>query len=91
MAVALKRGTFHSFLVYLKCVEEAVIFMKNCKQTANNGKQMKIETTHFGFARIGTNMHPFSSTAIYFWILLNGTSCFIKELSSELIYVIISM
>ena len=86
MAVELKWCIFDPILVKPKCVWEAVVYLKNCKQTSEkcelifeNWKKTKLldttSQTHFGLTNIGSNMHRFSSTAIYFWQFSIGTPC----------------
>ena len=38
-------------------------------------KQSATSQTHFGFTNMGSKMHHFSATAIYFWQNINGTPC----------------
>ena len=71
MAVQLKLCISDPMLVKPKCVWEAVVFLKNCKQTAEkckqifeNWKKTTASETHFGFTNIGSEMHSFRGTAI---------------------------
>ena len=82
MAAKLKQCISDPKLVKPTCVWEVVDILKNGKQTAENSTQMfqnlKIFTasqTHFDFTNIGSEMHHFSSTSIYFSWFSIGTSC----------------
>ena len=73
---------FDPMLVKPKCVWEAVVYSKKCKQTAEkckqifeNWKKSTASQPHFGFTNIGSNMHHFWATAFYFCIFSYGTPC----------------
>ena len=85
MAVALKFSTCDSMLVKPKnkVFERQAVFLKNCKQTAENvdkfseiEKKPTASQTHFAFTNIGSKMHSFRDTAghlkseILIWVTL---------------------
>ena len=73
MAVELKWYIFDPMLVKPKCVKEEVVYLKIVnKQLKILNLFTKIEKnsasqTHFGLTNILSDMHRFSSTAIYTW------------------------
>ena len=75
IAVELKWCISKAILVKPKCVWEAENFLKRSKQTTEYWKISDTCQTHFGFTNIGSKMHWFSSTAIYFWQFSIGTPC----------------
>ena len=69
-------------LVKPKCVRDAVVYLKNCKQTAEECKQIsknrKKPTAYqmpFGFNNMGSKMHSFRATAFNFCNFSIGTPC----------------
>ena len=81
MAASLKLCISDPMLVKPKCVWEAVDFLKNCKQTAENANKFSTINkttayqTHFGFANKWSEMHSFRGAAIWnngFWF---GSPC----------------
>ena len=82
MAVALKLCILDPKLVKPKCVWEAVDFFNFRKFVYifelfvyNFSKKTTISQTHFGFTNLGSKMHRFRATAIYFWQFSIGTPC----------------
>ena len=75
MAVALQQCIFDPMLVNLKCVSGAegsffFNFSKICLYFSavylQFFKKITASQTHFGFTNIGSNMHCFRDTVIYF-------------------------
>ena len=70
----MKQFTFDTMMVKPKCVWELAVFsifknlFKFVMWTATS-------QTLFGFTNVGSNMHIFRGTAIYFWEIINGTPC----------------
>ena len=63
MAEALKQCIVEPKLIKPKCVWMVVVFLKNCKQTAEkwkqifeNWKKITASETHFGFTNFGSTM-----------------------------------
>ena len=88
VAVELNRCAFDPMLVNPKCVWEAVDFFNHWKFgynfqlfVYNFPKNLHTTSqTHFGFINIGSKVHRFSYTAIYFWPFSIGTPCrFVKN------------
>ena len=50
-------------------------FSRNFQLFVYNFSKSTISKTHFGFTNVGSEVHSFSFTAIYYWKFSNGTPC----------------
>ena len=58
-----------------KCVWEMVVYFEKLKKISWKIEKGAASQTHFGFINIGSNMHHFSATAIFFSFFMDLRPC----------------